>query len=128
MRFICFVSIFMKNKNDEDYCIVHLQVTCSFSIFFRSWSELTDIRLNRVRVNEVKLRSSCCRGRRHVRTCVKISAEKRLISPKKTTSLWGTNCEKISQNYRREKITGISVYIPIFPLDLTGHQLKNVLA
>ena len=34
MRFICFVFIFMKIK---------------------SWSELTDIRLNRVRVNEVKL-------------------------------------------------------------------------
>ena len=29
MRFICFVSIFMKHKNDEDYCIVHLQVTYS---------------------------------------------------------------------------------------------------
>ena len=29
MRFICFVFIFMKNQNDEDYCIVHLQVTYS---------------------------------------------------------------------------------------------------
>ena len=29
MRFICFVFIFMKNKHDEDYCIVHLQVTYS---------------------------------------------------------------------------------------------------
>ena len=29
MRFICFVFIFMKNKNDEDYCIVHLQATAT---------------------------------------------------------------------------------------------------
>ena len=98
MRFICFVFIFMKNKNDEDYCMVHLQVKSKktkyfpyycrrklllrsalektadfrpniykifkhfflilgmfFRFFSRSWSELTDIRLNRICVNELKL-------------------------------------------------------------------------
>ena len=58
MKFICFVFIFMKNKNDEDYGIKKTFFPQSwnvFPLFSRSWSELTDIRLNRVRVNEVKL-------------------------------------------------------------------------
>ena len=41
----------MKNKND----IFFSQSWNVFNFFSRSWSELTDIRLDRVRVNEVKL-------------------------------------------------------------------------